>query len=251
MRLFLQVVSVSLLRTSTMGFRHISRDVKIAAIRLHEQDLLELDDILQCCGFSARTFYRILKLWHETGDVVNPKASVSGRIRILDHEDVQYLLCLVADNPDYFLDELLHLLKTNRFISVHYTAVHRVLERANVSRKKFKRIAMERNEERRANFVGRMAQYMPEQLGFLDEVSKDERTPGRRYGRSRKGRRAQKKQVFVRGRHVSAEALLTLDGIVAGTVVEGSMTKAMYMEYLALNVVSILDSSFCSSHAPL
>jgi transposase len=227
-----------------MGFRHISRDVKIAAIRLHEQDLLELDDILQCCGFSARTFYRILKLWRETGDVVNPKASVSGRIRILDHEDVQYLLCLVADNPDYFLDELLHLLKTNRFISVHYTAVHRVLERANVSRKKLKRIAMERNEERRANFIGRMAQYMPEQLGFLDEVSKDERTPGQRYGRSRKGRRAQKKQVFVRGRRVSAEALLTLDGIVASTVVEGSMTKAMYMEYLALNVVSILDSSF-------
>ena len=49
---------------------------------------------------------------------------------------------------------------------------------------------------------------------------------------------------------MSAEALFTLNGIVAGTVVEGSMTKAMYMEYLALNVVSILDSSFCSySHA--
>ena len=43
---FLPDVSVSLPRTSTMGFQHISRDVKIAAIRLHEQDLLELDDIL-------------------------------------------------------------------------------------------------------------------------------------------------------------------------------------------------------------
>jgi len=180
-----------------MGFRHISCDVKIAAIWLHKQDLLELDNILQCCGFSARTFYHILKLWRKTGDVVNPEESVSGHIRILDHEDVQYLLCLVADNPDYFLDKLLHLLKTNWFISVHYTAVHRVLECANVSRKKLKCIAIERNEEHCENFVGRMAQYTPEQLGFLDEVSKDERTPGKQYGRSKKGRRAQKKQVFV------------------------------------------------------
>ena len=44
--------------------------------------------------------------------------------------------------------------------------------------------------------------------------------------------------MFVRGRQVSTEALLTLDGIVAGMVLEGSMTKAMYMEYLKFNVMS-------------
>ena len=98
----------------------------------------------------------------------------------------------MADNPDYFLDELLHLLKTNQFISVHYTAVHCFLEHANVSHKKLKHIAMERNEERHANFIGRMVQYTLEQLGFLDKVSKDEQMPGQRYGRLRKGRRAQK-----------------------------------------------------------
>jgi hypothetical protein len=31
--------------------------------------------------------------------------------------------------------------------------------------------------------------------------------------------------------------LLTLDGIVAGTAVQGSMTKEMFYDYLALNVV--------------
>jgi transposase len=222
-----------------MGFRHISRDVKLAAIRLYERDLLELDDIRDCCGLSLRTFYRILKLWRETGDVIKPKKPLRGRPRILDYDDVQYLLCLVRDNPDYFLDELLHLLKTNRFISIHFMTIHRELERADISHKKLKRIAKERNEARRADFVGRMAQYTPEQLGFLDETSKDERTVGRRYGRSRKGKRAEKKQVFVRGRRVSAEALLTLDGIVAGTVVEGSMTKVMFLEYLELNVVRL------------
>jgi hypothetical protein len=92
----------------------------------------------------------------------------------------------------------------------------------------------------------RMAAYEPEQLGFLGEVSKDERTPARHYGRSRKGRRAVKKQVLVRGRCTSTEALLTLNGIVAGTVVKGSMTKAMYMDYLAFSVVSYASNLISS-----
>ena len=83
-----------------------------------------------------------------------------------------------------------------------------------------------------------MAQYRSEQLGFLDETLKDERTLSRRYGRSKKGRRATWKQVFVWGIRVSTEALLSLDGMVAGTAVQGSMMKMMFYNYLALNVVS-------------
>jgi transposase len=220
-----------------MGNRNISRDIKIAAIRIYERHLLHLDDVLDCCGFSKRTFYRILKLWRETGDVINPSRSLCGRLRILNHDDVQYLLQLVRQNPDYFLDELLYLLETNRFVSTHYVTIHRELERAGVSFKKLKRIAKERNEPRRADFIRRMAQYAPEELGFLDETSKDERTVGRHYGRSKKGSRATKKQVFIRGQRTSTTGLLTVEGIVAGTVVEGSMTKVMFMEFLEHIVV--------------
>ena len=226
-----------------MGFHHISCDLKLAAIRMYETDILNLEDILRCLEFSRRTFYRIWRLWQDTGDVVKPTRSVWGKIRHLDFDDIQYLLCLIRNNPDYFLDELLEMLKTNRFISVHYATVHRELKRAGVSRKKLKRIALERDEERRAAFVERMALYTPEQLGFLDEVSKDERTPSRHYARSKKGTRAVKKQPFVRGHRTSTEALLTLDGMVASTVVEGSMTKAMFLEYLELNVVSHILAS--------
>ena len=37
---------------------------------------------------------------------------------------------------------------------------------------------------------------------------------------------------------MTTEALLSLDGIVAGMAVQGSMTKDMFYSYLALNVVS-------------
>jgi len=72
----------------------------------------------------------------------------------------------------------------------------------------------------------------------MDEVLKDARTTRRSSGWSKKGKQAEKNQVFVQGRRTSTEALLTLDRIVIAMVVEGSMTKAGFIEYLELVVVS-------------
>ena len=83
-----------------------------------------------------------------------------------------------------------------------------------------------------------MAQYSPEQLGFLDEVSKDERTSIRSRGRSLKGSRAVQKGVFIRGRRFSAEGLLTIDGMISNTVVEGSMKRDVFLVYLEHSVMS-------------
>ena len=229
--------SCGLVCSAIMPMRSISREVKVAAIRLYERDLLDIDDILDCCGFSRRTFFRVCKLWRETGDVISHPAVGRGHPRRFDREDLDYLLALIRSNPTYFLDELLHLLKTNRFISVHYTSIHRELERAGASRKKLRKIAAERNELGRAAFIARMARYEPEEIGFIDEMSTDKRAVGRRYGCSRKGSRASQKQPFVRSRRMSTMALLSLDGMVVGSVIEGSMTKAKFMEFLEFSVV--------------
>jgi hypothetical protein len=58
---------------------NISRDLKIAAVRLYERELLDLEDILDCCGFARRTWFRVLRLWRETGDVITEKSSLRGR----------------------------------------------------------------------------------------------------------------------------------------------------------------------------
>ena len=83
-----------------------------------------------------------------------------------------------------------------------------------------------------------MAQYSPEELGFIDEVSKDERTVGRRYGRSRRGTRARKSQPFVRGRRTSTVGILSVDGFVTGTSVEGLLMKASFLHWMEFTVVS-------------
>ena len=112
--------------------------------------------------------------------------------------------------------------------------------RAGVSCKKLKRIALERNEEARSVFIDHISQYRPEELAFIDETSKNEKTPSRTYGRSKRGRRAQMRQQFVRGTCLTATALLTMDGITTSVVVEGSMTKQLYLEFLEKQVVSYI-----------
>jgi transposase len=91
-------------------------------VRLYETGLLDLQTILDCVGFSKRTFYRILKLWRETGCVARTTIR-HGHTRNFDTDDVDYLLRLVHQNPDYFLDELLKLVWTNRFLSMHCSTI--------------------------------------------------------------------------------------------------------------------------------
>ena len=141
------------------------------AIPTYEADALPLVAILEFMRIYRATFYQTYANWLETGAVVREEDL------ILHFSDIDYLKRLIQHQPDCFLDKLLYLLQTNHFMSLHYTTIHWELVCAGVSSKKIKKIASERNEAIWTDFVCRMAQYTPEQLGFLDEVSKDERTP--------------------------------------------------------------------------
>jgi hypothetical protein len=113
------------------------------------------------------------------------------------------------------------------------------------------RIALERNETLQAQFVIRMAQFESHELGFIDEVSKDERTNGRQYGRSKRGTRARKSQPFVCGHRTSTVGVLTLNGFVSGTVVEGSLIKVALLHWLEFSVVRstcLLSSVSLTTH---
>ncbi|KAJ7254524.1 hypothetical protein C8J57DRAFT_1011292, partial [Mycena rebaudengoi] len=106
---------------------------------------------------------RCLKSWQTTGDVVKYEKN-TGRPRILHYDDQQYLPRLVRHSPDWFLDELLCLLKTNHFISVHYTTIHRELERMGMSTKQLTVIAAECSEPCRWDFARKVAPYPAEYL---------------------------------------------------------------------------------------
>ena len=116
--------------------RRIPREVKEAAILLYEGNVLPLAVILDYLPLSRATFFRVYAIWRATGDVVHPMNGLRGRPSIFHFSDIDYLKLLIEHRPNWFLDELLYLLETNRFISEHFTTIQRELIRAGTSLKK-------------------------------------------------------------------------------------------------------------------
>jgi len=206
-------------------------------MHLYKDNILSKPVILDYLSISSQTFDHILSLWNATGEVVRETNGIWGCPWNLHFSDVKYLKHLIWHCPDWFLDELQYMLQTNCFISMHFATVHWELVQAGISEKKIKKAASECNEDLQADYIGWMGQYSPEQLGFLDEVSKDECTSSWSHGQSHKGTWAIMKGVFIRGWCFYAEGLLSIDGMVASTVVEGSMTQDLFIEYLEFTVV--------------
>lgn len=99
--------------------------------------------------------------------------------------------------------------------------------------------AQERNEIIRAHYLGIIGEhYTPNQLIFIDESAKDERSLSRLYGYSPRNTRACKKVVFVRGKRYTILPALTLDGFVAVDIFEGACDKKKFIDFILDQVVS-------------
>jgi hypothetical protein len=101
-------------------------------------------------------------------------------------------------------------------------------------------VASERNEMVRAHFQLRMgANYTPEQLVFLDESAKDERTVGRKYGWSMRNTLATVAGPFIRGDRWSILPMLTTQGIIEYEIIRGSFTKDLFRNFVITKVVCL------------
>ena len=96
--------------------------------------------------------------------------------------------------------------------------------------------AAERNELLRGAFIASIGQYRTDQLVFMDESSKDERTMTRLYGYSKVNSRASKKVVFIRGKRYTLLPALTEQDIIAVDIMEGSCTKQRFKEFVISQV---------------
>ncbi|KAJ3543456.1 hypothetical protein NMY22_g3141 [Coprinellus aureogranulatus] len=127
-------------------------------------------------------------------------------------------------------------------LPVHISTIHRALRRAGLSLKRVQKLAKERDPFKRADFVRRIGQYNPLCIVSIDEVSKDDRTYARLWGRAVKGARVEQYDPFVRGKRYSMCAAMALDkGIVAARVLEGSFTHQTFYEYVRDDVLPVMN----------
>jgi transposase len=220
-----------------MPNQRISDDLKDAVLRM-VNDGMPTHRITHLANISASTITRTKRCFRLTGSVTKAQAIGRGRPRKLVYNDTHYLLRLSRHNPIHFLDEYSKHLSDHQYLGVSLTTIHRTFERAGISVKRVQKLAAERDPILRSDYKRRIAQYPSSYLIPIDEVSKDDRTYSRLYGRSKIGTQVEKQCPFVRKWRFSLVAALALDeGIIAASVVEGSFHHDTFYAFLRDDVV--------------
>jgi transposase len=222
-----------------MPSRTISRDLKDRIPVLFFEKNLSVPQICNVLGVKKTMVYNCLDYHTVYGTSYDPNANHSGRPRILDSTDLKFILALIQCHTIY-IDEIQEKLLTQRNVSVSITTLLRTMRRLELTRKCVSVHALERNDLQRSAFMNRMADLVPDpnMLMFTDEAAKNDRTTGRPKGWSLRGRRCIQRRAFIRGKRYSILPVITLDGIVAHDIIEGSVNTARFIKFLEEHVVS-------------
>lgn len=167
------------------------------------------------------------------------------RWKVIFEEHRSAVHTLYEQDSDLYLDELVLWLAIHHNIVISVSALHENLKEAGLTRNFLHKIALERDEELRAQW--REMQRDPRMQGdgsefvCLDETSKNELSYARRYGLAPSGQRAELKDVFVCGDRYSLLATMTVDGYLATHVVPGSYDSLEFYEFVQENVLPHLQ----------
>ncbi|KAG1725112.1 hypothetical protein EDB19DRAFT_1644199 [Suillus lakei] len=178
--------------------KHISNDLKRAALRLKDRGHNSDDEICRITGISLSTLYRTRQHQLLTGDVANAPAIGHGCPRKLMHIDCQYLIHLARHKPTLFLDEYNQHLIDYCHLPASLSTIHCTLTHAGLNLKHVQKLASERKPLVRAGFICHISQYPAHYLVTLNEVSKENRTYAHMWGRAFHGERVEKHNPFVR-----------------------------------------------------
>jgi transposase len=224
-----------------MPFRHISEDLKERATCLAEQGYIPRN-IWDIFGISERSLQRWRRCLREHGSVVPPRLKPRGRPRLVDYRQTNELISLVEEAPDIYIHEIQEWLAVAHDIGLSRSTVSRILKDVNLTFKRLRKAAAERDEVERQAWRDEVQRHLrADQVVCVDESSKDDRVVFRLYGHAMSGHRAVIPANFARGLRFSIVAALSVDGYIAQRVVPGSVNSAEFFDFIVENVVRQLS----------
>jgi transposase len=221
----------------------LSNDLKQRMVNWYYNDQMTMRDIAEQAECSIGLVSTVLRNQREFGMVVNPLKRYTGRPSYLSKEDILFLNTILQANPSLYLDEMQKKLSDVRGVDVSISTLSRVLAFEQVSQKRVAKAAAERDEELRTIWEANMAQYTdPELFVALDESAVDNKTIQRTHGWSPMGKPCVRRETFLRGVRYSMLPALSINGIIALQIFEGSVTKEKFLSFLETDIVRF---SFC------
>lgn len=220
-----------------------SKELRERIVHWHEEMGMSVCEIAHLSGRCKKTIYNILNLHQRFGTIVNPLARTLGRRRLFDMNDMDYLASLLAARPAIFLDEIQEELKVHLDLDVSLSTISRALVSIAVTRKGVSKEAAERDEMLRAIWQAEIGMHNNNRLVFIDEAGVDDHTNNRRMGRAPMGRACVRRSAFIRGQKYSILPALSLQGMIALDIFEGSVNRARFTHFLREHLVCTFNSS--------
>ena len=178
-------------------------------------------------------------------------------LTITDHT---FILALLNQQHTVYLDEIQEQLLLCHHVTVSIPTLTWTLCCLHFTHKDVYGKALEHSDHYHVIYMNQLANLAPdpEMLMFDDESSKDERTSNRRRSWSCKGMYCVQRKCFVCERRFSILPILTLDGIIAHDIIEGSVTSERFVDFLQAllvcdNLASLYSCCWFSTryHSPI
>lgn len=188
------------------------------------------------------TVCRTIQRFKVTGNV-HKRAHPKGhdcQLTQLTVYDEYFIMELVAEKPGIYLREIQDEVCKMTGTDISTSTIWNFLHKNGFTHRKLNRVASQRSDVLRSQFMLDMSLFSSEMLVFLDESGTDRRDAQRRYGYSLRGKPAKAVSLHSRGSHVSAIAAMCSEGVLACQLVEGGVNSNTFESFLCSELISQL-----------
>ena len=221
---------------------------------------LSYTKIAKNLNIARSTAQRTYKWFEITGNVDPVLRKSRPYLRALDEHTELMVIGLILQSPSLYLEEICSRVHELTAVAVSPPCICRLFKRYGLTRKKLRRVALQRCDALRGAFMAQCMMFSRHQFVWIDETGSDARDHMRRFGYAFRGLRPVSRRLLTRGQRINAIAGLSSSGIVAVETVQGSVTGEKFYDFLrgslipqmlpynGSNPCSIIIMDNCSIH---
>lgn len=118
---------------------------------------LDTKTISRYLGIRRRSVQRIIATVHSDQKIISNKSQRRGSPRKMTDDCIQFILGLVQQRPDMYLDEIRAELLAGMGVLVSLSTIHRSLRKAGLTMKEVTKAAREQDIDRQAEYFNRIS----------------------------------------------------------------------------------------------
>ena len=218
----------------------LSADLRWRIVWLHHYKEYSNQDIADLLYIHVTTVRRIIAQYDTYGDVA-PVNYKHGPTRMLGQQDEDTIIELLMDNPAMYLDELQRELHQNTGTWTSISTIFRTIRRLGFTRKMLRHVAMQRSDDRRAEFMEEMKYPSANMIVWLDETGSDRRNERRKRGYHLRGMTPTDFKFTVRGKRLSSIGIMSTRGVEDVDTYEGNINGDIFCDFIERCLVPILQ----------